>query len=87
MGWFARLGLFAAGIFVILLARAQMQAGRWAFDNASYHQTSFAASGYGLGVLLILFAFLPPRGWVYKHISTRRSKLLDPKRKLGRRQH
>jgi hypothetical protein len=66
---------------VILLARAQLQAGHWAFDNASYHQTTFAAGGYGLGALLILLAFLPPRDWVYKHITTKRSKLLHHNRR------
>jgi hypothetical protein len=81
MGWLARLGLVAGGLFVILLARAQLQAGHWAFDNASYHQTTFAACGYGVGVLLILLAFLPPRAWVYKHITTKRSKVLHQKRR------
>jgi hypothetical protein len=75
MGLLARLGLIAGGVFVILLARAQLQAGHWAFDNAGYHQTTFAAGGYGLGALLILLAFLPPRAWVYKHITTKRLKL------------
>jgi hypothetical protein len=81
MGWLARLGLIAGGLFVILLARAQLQAGHWAFDNAGYHQTTFAAGGYGVGALLILLAFLPPRAWVYKHITAKRSKLPHQKRK------
>jgi hypothetical protein len=81
MGWLTRLGLIAGGLFVILLARAQLTAGHWAFDNAGYHQTTFAASGYGLGVLLILLAFLPRRAWVYKRITTKRSKLLHQNRK------
>jgi hypothetical protein len=81
MGWLARFGLIAAGLFVILLARAQLLAGHWAFDNASYYQTTFAAGGYGVGALLILLAFLPPRDWVYKHITTKRSKLLHHNRR------
>jgi hypothetical protein len=81
MGWLTRLGLIAGGLFVILLARAQLQAGHWAFDNAGYHQTTFAAGGYGVGALLILLAFLPPRAWVYKRITTKRSKLLHQNRK------
>ena len=82
MGWLTRLGLFAAGIFVMLLARAQLQAGHWAFDNAGYRQTTFAASGYGVGAVLILLGFLPPRAWIYKLITTKRSKLLHQNRKL-----
>ena len=81
MGWLTRLGLIAGGLFVILLARAQLQAGHWAFDNVAYHQTTFAAGGYGVGALLILVAFLPPRAWVYKSITTKRSKLPHQKRK------
>jgi hypothetical protein len=81
MGWLARLGLIAGGLFVILLARAQLQAGHWAFDNAGYHQTTFAASGYGVGALLIFLALLPPRAWVYKHITTKRPNLPHQKRK------
>ena len=86
MSWVTRLLLFAGGLFVILLARAQTHTGRWAFDSASYHQTTFAASGYGLGALLILLGFLPSQGWIYKHITTRRAKL-NPHRKLRRRRH
>jgi hypothetical protein len=81
MGWLARLGLIAGGLFVILLARVQLQAGHWAFDNAGYHQTTFAAGGYGVGALLILLAFLPPRAWVYRRITTKRSNLPHQKRK------
>jgi hypothetical protein len=87
MGWVTRLLLFAGGLFVILLARAQMHAGDWVFDNASYRQTTFATGGYGLGALLILLGFLPPREWVYRHITTRRSKLLNPNRKGRHRRH
>jgi hypothetical protein len=74
-------GIDCRGLFVILLARAQLQSGRWAFDNAGYHQTTFAAGGYGVGALLILLAFLPPRAWIYKHITTKRSNLPHQKRK------
>jgi predicted MFS family arabinose efflux permease len=81
MGWLTRLGLVAGGLFVILLARAQLQAGHWVFDNAGYRQTSFAAAGYGVGALLILLAFLPPRAWIYKRITTKRSKLLRHNRR------
>jgi hypothetical protein len=87
MSWVTRVLLFAGGLFVILLARGQMQAGHWVFDNASYRQTTFAAGGYGLGALLILLGFLPPRDWVYKHITTKRSKVVNPNRKLKRRRH
>jgi hypothetical protein len=81
MGWLTRLGLIGGGLFVIVLARAQLQAGHWAFANAGYHQTTFAAGGYGVGALLILLAFLPPRDWVYKHITTKRSKLFQQNRR------
>ena len=72
MGWMTRLGLFAFGLFLIVASVAQMRAGKFVFDNASYHQQTFAAGGIGLGVVFLLLAFLPPREWVYKHITTKR---------------
>jgi hypothetical protein len=72
MGLLARLGLFAGGLYMILLAKAQLRTGSVVFANASYHQTTFAAGGIGIGAVLCLLAFLPPRDWVYKHITTGR---------------
>jgi hypothetical protein len=85
MGWLTRLGLFAGGLFLILLARAQLRAGHWVFDNAGYHQTTFAAGGYGVGVLLILLGFLPSRAWIYKRITTKSRKWPHQNRKRTRR--
>jgi hypothetical protein len=72
MGWLTRLGMFAAGLFLICMAVAQLRSGHFVFDNASYHQTTFAAGGIGVGIGILLLAFLPPNNWVYKHITTRR---------------
>jgi hypothetical protein len=72
MNWLVRLGFIAFGLLVIDLAIAQLRTGRFVFDNASYHQTTFAAGGIGVGFVLILLAFLPPSRWVYKRISTKK---------------
>ncbi len=74
MGWLTRLGLAAAGLLLIVLATNQLRTGRIVFDNASYHQTTFAAGGVGVGIVIFLLAFLPPREWVYRHITTRKQK-------------
>ena len=73
-----RLTLFAAGLIIVLIARAQLRMGHVIFSNVSYHQTTFAASGFGIGLVLVLLAFLPSKDWVNKHITTRevRSKPL-----------
>ena len=71
MGWIYRLTFAVAGLFLIMLAVAQLRAGKFVFDNASFHQQTFAASGIGVGIVLFLLAFLPPRDWVYKHITTK----------------
>ena len=73
MGWLARSGMFAGGLFMVLLAKAQLSRGHVVFPNASYHQTTFAASGFGIGLVLMLLAFLPPSDWVYRYITTKRS--------------
>ena len=65
---------FAAGLYAIFLARTQLKTGHALFTNASYHQTTFAAGGLGIGVILILLAFLPPSDWVYKRITTKKPK-------------
>jgi hypothetical protein len=72
MGWLTRVGLFAGGLFIIALAKSQLQAGHVVFSDANYHQTTFAAGGIGIGIRLCLLVFLPPRDWVYKHITTGR---------------
>lgn len=87
MGWLTRLGLFAAGLFLITLARNQLRAGKIVFDNASYHQTTFAAGGFGVGVVLLLLAFLPSGNWVYRHITTRRQLPKTAGRRASRRHH
>ena len=74
MGWATRVMLFAAGLFMVLLARTQLRTGRLVFPNASYHQTTFAASGFGVGLIVMLAALLPPSDWVYRHITTRKLK-------------
>lgn len=72
MKWPLRLLLFMGGLFLIVLANRQLITGHAVFANASYHQTTFAASGFGIGILVCLAAFLPPSDWMYKHITTGR---------------
>lgn len=74
MSWQSRAYLFAGGLLLIFAAYSQLKAGHIAFDNAGYRQNTFAASGYGVGALLILLAFLPSSSWVYRHITTKRSR-------------
>jgi hypothetical protein len=74
--------LIAAGLCMICLAAAKLQQGKVVFDNASYHQTTFAAGGIGIGLLLILLAFLPSSEWVYRRISTKRASGLSSKKKI-----
>jgi hypothetical protein len=31
-------------------------------------------SGFGVGFILMLLAFLPPKDWVYRHITTKKPK-------------
>ena len=62
MGLLERLGLIAAGSAAILMALQLLREGRFVFDNASYHQTTFAAGGIGVGVILLLL-FLPSGDW------------------------
>jgi hypothetical protein len=59
MSWAIRFMLIAAGLLLIAVAVTQLRAGKFVFDNASYHQTTFAASGIGIGAVLILLAFCP----------------------------
>jgi hypothetical protein len=80
MGWTARLGFVAAGLLLILAAVSQMRAGRFVFDNASYRQETFAAGGIGVGIVLIILAFLPARDWVYEHITTKRNPVRKKKK-------
>ena len=84
MAWIYRLTLAIAGLFIIMVAVTQLRAGKVVFDNASYHQQTFAASGIGVGIILFSLAFLPPRDWVYKHITTRK-RLPGRKKKHPRR--
>lgn len=71
-----RLGFFATGVLFITVALLQMQSGQIVFQNASYHQTTFAAAGVGTGILFLLLALLPGSDSVYKHITTLRRKPL-----------
>jgi hypothetical protein len=87
MHWVLRLGLFVFGLFLMLVAKTQLNAGHWVFLNGGYRQTTFAAGGFGVGIVFCLLAFLPPDNWTYRHITTVRSKgnLLDRKpRRRGR---
>jgi len=74
MGLLPRLFFFAAGLFFAFVAKMQAGAGRFVFDNASYRQTTFAWAGYAVGAFFCLLAFLPPKEWVYRLITTRRSR-------------
>jgi hypothetical protein len=74
MSWWVRIMLFAAGSLFVFAARSQLLAGHFVFDNASYRQTTFAWSGYGVGALFILLAFLPSSKWVSKRITTKKAK-------------
>jgi hypothetical protein len=74
MGWMTRLVFVVAGLLLILAALSQMRAGQFVFDNESYHQQTFAAGGIGIGIVVILLAFLPSRDWLYKHITTKHSR-------------
>ena len=79
MGWLTRMGLFLAGLCICLLAQRQLETGHFEFANASYHQSTFAASGFGLGSFVLLLAFLPPGDWVYRHITTKRRRVMKRK--------
>ena len=81
MSWKARIGFIAFGVFLCLAASAQVQAGRFVFDNGSYHQTTYAWSGYGVGAVSILVASLPPSSWVKKFLASKKSKRISPKRR------
>ncbi|WP_216841254.1 hypothetical protein [Acidobacterium sp. S8] len=83
MNWFTRLLLIAGGLGLILLAVVQLRNGQMVFDNSSYHQTTFAAGGIGVGIVILLLAFLPPGEWVYKHITTKRNNVLHSERRSG----
>jgi hypothetical protein len=74
MSWRVRIMLLAAGSLFIFMAHSQVLAGHLVFDNASYRQTTFAWSGYGVGALFILLALLPASRWVSKRISTKKPK-------------
>jgi hypothetical protein len=80
MRWTARLGLFAFGLFLMVIAALQLQAGHFVFDNISFHQTTFAAGGFGVGILFCGLAFLPPTKWTYKHISAKYHRMKRPRR-------
>jgi hypothetical protein len=77
MSWLARLGFVAAGLLLICMGVAHLQAGQVVFINLMYRQATFAAGSIGTGIVLCLLAFLPPGNWVYKHISTGR-KIKSP---------
>jgi hypothetical protein len=74
MSWKARIGWIAAGLLAFFIASSQLQAGKFVFENASYRQTTFAWSGYGVGAVLILIAFLPPSDWVNKYLARKKSE-------------
>jgi hypothetical protein len=83
MSWLARLGLFASGLFLIVVSLDKIHRGHWVFANG-YRQTTFAASGIGIGFFFLLLTFLPPSKWVFRHITTKREPSLQ---KSHRRSH
>ena len=87
MSWLSRIGLFAAGLFLMSLAKRQLDTGHFIFTNASFHQTTFAGSGLGVGLVLMLTAFLPPKDWVYRHITTRPRQPANPDLRHKHRTH
>ncbi len=68
-----RFTLALTGLVLVALSVAQLRRGVFTFDNASYHQTTFAAAGIGTGLLIAALAFLPAKEEVYKRITTKRS--------------
>jgi hypothetical protein len=74
MSWWVRIMLAAGGLLFIFMAHSQVLAGHLVFNSASYRQTTFAWSGYGIGASFILLALLPPSRWVSKRISTKKPK-------------
>jgi hypothetical protein len=58
MSWKARIGLIAFGLIMFFVASSHIQAGKFVFENGSYRETTFAWSGYGVGTVFILLAFL-----------------------------
>ena len=81
MSWKIRIFFVASGALLLFAGYAQASAGKYVFDNASYHQTTFAWGSYGVGAFLILLAFLPPSDWVYRHITTRKAKHKSSRKK------
>jgi hypothetical protein len=67
MAWPLRVGLFAFGLFLMLTAKTELDAGHWVFLHATYRQTTFAAGAYGVGAVFCMLAFLPPDNWMYRH--------------------
>jgi hypothetical protein len=66
--------LVTGGLLFMFAAHSQLLAGHFVFDNASNQKTTFAWSGYGVGALFILLAFLPSSKWVAERISTKKVK-------------
>lgn len=81
MGAFTRLGFIAFGLLLIVFSAGQIRSGQFVFDNASYHQQTFAAGGIGVGILFILLAFLPlVNGCI--DASLQRSVLIDQEEEI-----
>jgi hypothetical protein len=81
MSWMMRIGLFVGGLVLLGAGKLQLQSGHWVFDNANYHQTTFAAGAVGIGIFLCALAFLPSGDWVYRHITTRHTFRLPKKQR------
>jgi hypothetical protein len=72
MSLLARCMLIAGGLVTIGMGVEYLRRGIFSFTNASYHQTVFSGGMIGTGIVLMLFAFLPSGGWIYRRITTRR---------------
>jgi uncharacterized membrane protein YdcZ (DUF606 family) len=74
MRWKSRLLFFAVGLIAMLIATAQVSSGHFVFDNASYHQPTYAWAGYGVGAVFCLLAFSPTNEWMERHITTKKPR-------------
>jgi hypothetical protein len=71
MRWPYRLMMIGFGLYVILYGFAQLERGKFAYENMK-GQTVFAPGVMGVGAVLLLLGFLPPGNWLYKRITTKR---------------
>ena len=71
MRWPFRLMMIGFGLYVILYGVAQLEHGKFAYENMK-GQTVFAPGVMGVGVVLFLLGFVPSGNWLYKRITTKR---------------